>query len=265
MASRFARWPAGVQAAVSLTFDDALDSQLAVAVPLLEAYGVRGTFYVNPGPGSRFERDLARWRAVHQQGHELGNHTLRHPCSGEHPFVEPGQALERWSLAEIEADVLAASARLRALVPAIGRFSFAYPCGESFVGGGPRRQSYEPVIARHFTVARALGGAGNDPATCRLHRLESWVVHEVGAPEVVAAVERAVAVGQWAILCFHGVGGDYLAVEPRVLRGLLRWLAGLQPRVWIDTVQAVGEYVAAARADSLRAGTGQTSGRWAER
>lgn len=45
--------PPGVQAAVSLSFDDALDCQPAVAVPLLEAYGVRGTFYVNPGPGSR--------------------------------------------------------------------------------------------------------------------------------------------------------------------------------------------------------------------
>ena len=158
MAGTFAGWPPGVRTAVSLTFDDALDSQLAVAVPLLEAYGVRATFYVNPGPGSRFERAIDRWEAVHQQGHELANHTLRHPCSRAHPFVEPAQALERWGLAEIEADVVAASARLRELVPGIGRFSFAYPCGESFVGEGPRQQSYEPVIARHFTVARALGG-----------------------------------------------------------------------------------------------------------
>ncbi|WP_324718133.1 hypothetical protein U7230_07695 [Carboxydochorda subterranea] len=70
--------------------------------------------------------------------------------------------MERWRLAEIEADVVAASARLRELVPGIGRFSFAYPCGQSFVGKGPRRRSYEPVIARHFTVEGA-GRAGQRP------------------------------------------------------------------------------------------------------
>ena len=96
-----------------------------------------------------------------------------------------------------EADVLAASARLRALVTGIGRFSFAYPCSESFVGEGEGRRSYEPVIAPpHFAVARALGGVSNDPATCPLHRLEAWVVHQVGAAGVVAAVEQAVAAGQ---------------------------------------------------------------------
>ncbi|WP_324718134.1 hypothetical protein U7230_07700 [Carboxydochorda subterranea] len=65
----------------------------------------------------------------------------------------------------------------------------------------------------------------------------------------MAPVERALAAGRWVIICFHGVGGDYLAVEPGVLRELPRWPAGLRPRVWVDTVQAMAEYVAAGRGD----------------
>lgn len=76
-------------------------------------------------------------------------------------------------------------------------------------------------------------------------------MHQVRTSEVVAALEQAVAAAQWAILCFHGVGGDYLAVEPQVLHELLRWLSRLRPRVWVDMVQAVGEYVAATRDDGV--------------
>lgn len=42
------QWPSGFKCAVSLTFDDGLPSQLKVAVPLLDRYGVKATFYVNP-------------------------------------------------------------------------------------------------------------------------------------------------------------------------------------------------------------------------
>ncbi|MDT7892902.1 MAG: polysaccharide deacetylase family protein, partial [Armatimonadota bacterium] len=41
-------FPKGCRAAVSLTFDDGLKSQLEVAVPLLNDRGLRATFYLNP-------------------------------------------------------------------------------------------------------------------------------------------------------------------------------------------------------------------------
>ena len=44
-------WPNRQLAAVSLTFDDGLQSQLDLAVPILEECAVRGTFYVNPEDG----------------------------------------------------------------------------------------------------------------------------------------------------------------------------------------------------------------------
>ncbi len=249
----FSGWPPGVRAAVSLSFDDAVRSQLDTAIPILNQHGLRGTFYVNPGPGSRFEREIERWRQAHAQGHELANHTVRHPCSGNFGFIGPDRALELWTLADIEADVLAASERLRALVPGIGRFSFAYPCGQTFVGRGAQLQSYVPVIARHFTVARGVGESANNPAICDLHHLSSWMVKGLTAQQLIDMVEPAIAAGHWAIFCFHGIGGDNHPIDVDAFAGLVDYLARRRPEVWTDTVQTVGEYVAAARRQAAQA------------
>ena len=234
-------WPAGVRAAVSLTFDDALSSQLDRAVPLLDEAGLRATFYVNPT--DRFEREVDRWRAVAAAGHELGNHSLRHPCSGSYAFVGRENALELWSLEDIEADVVAAAELLRALVPGETRRSFAYPCGQTFVGRGAERRSYVPVNARHFTVARGVGETANDPRIADLHCLSSWMVAHVTGAELVRMLEPALEAGRWAIFCFHGIGdGGRLSIDSAALATLVEGLAG-RPDVWTDTVQAVGEYL----------------------
>ena len=42
-------WPDGKRAAISLTFDDARESQVTSGVPLFGEYGIRVTFYLSPG------------------------------------------------------------------------------------------------------------------------------------------------------------------------------------------------------------------------
>jgi peptidoglycan/xylan/chitin deacetylase (PgdA/CDA1 family) len=41
-------WPAGKRAAISLSFDDARQSQVDVGLPLLDRYGDKATFYLSP-------------------------------------------------------------------------------------------------------------------------------------------------------------------------------------------------------------------------
>jgi peptidoglycan/xylan/chitin deacetylase (PgdA/CDA1 family) len=244
----FRGWPGGARAAVSLTFDDAAPSQLEHALPVLDRWRLPGTFYVNPTEGGRFEADLARWQAAAARGHELGNHSLRHPCSGNFAFISPERALELWTPADVEADVLAAADRLRQLVPGVGAVSFAYPCGQTFVGSGAGRQSYVPVIARHFTVARGVGESANNPSICDLLCLSSWMVKGLTAAELVALLEPAVAAGHWAIFCFHGIGGDHIAIDTGAFVGLVEHLAAHTATLWTGTVQEVGSFLASARA-----------------
>ncbi|MDZ7691647.1 MAG: polysaccharide deacetylase family protein [Balneolaceae bacterium] len=71
----------GKQAAVALTYDDALAVQLQHAVPLLDSLDLKATFYLT-GYFPGFRNHIDAWKEVAVNGHELGNHTLFHPCKG---------------------------------------------------------------------------------------------------------------------------------------------------------------------------------------
>ena len=71
-------WQTGYEGAVSLAFDDGMQSQLDKAIPLLAQNSLCGTFYVNPG-GPNWRERLMPWIAVAEAGHEIGNHTGNHP------------------------------------------------------------------------------------------------------------------------------------------------------------------------------------------
>ncbi len=80
------RWFDGRAAALSIRFDDSHPTHLSKAVPILNEYGFRGTFMVNPGghePGSRrrssFEEHRSEWEALARGGrHEFANHSAHH-------------------------------------------------------------------------------------------------------------------------------------------------------------------------------------------
>jgi peptidoglycan/xylan/chitin deacetylase (PgdA/CDA1 family) len=230
-------WPRECRAAISLTFDDGLRSQLAVAIPTLEERGLCGTFYLNPR-GEDWQERLAAWQPAHEAGHEMGNHTMAHPCS-----MNTGPILQGWTLAQIEEDVVEAQRRLGTLFP--GERSFAYPCYESDVGRGPTRTSYVPVIARHFAAARARGEApwGNDPLYADLHYLSSWEAERKPAWEMIGLVEECVLRGWWGVFTFHGVNEGHLPVAEHDLCGLIDYLVRHQERVWTAPVIRVAMYV----------------------
>jgi peptidoglycan/xylan/chitin deacetylase (PgdA/CDA1 family) len=205
-------WPEACWGAVSLTFDDGEHSQLEKAVPLLDDAGLRATFYLPPrGEGDTWRDRLAPWRSVAAAGHEIGNHTVRHACPNSYsPDPTSRGGLEDLSLEEIEADILQAEERLRAVFPEQVQRSFAYPCYMSYVGSGATRQSYVPIVAQHFVAARGLGERPNNPVNCDLHYLHSWDAARRSGAELVGFVEGSVVQGRWAILTFHGLEATHL-------------------------------------------------------
>src|SRR5207302_5411763 len=92
--SNSVNWPTGKRAAVSLSFDDARTSQVDRGLVLLKKEGVRVTFFVNLEP---VKKRLAGWKQAVADGHEIGNHSLTHPCTGNYPaFLQ--NALENYDL-----------------------------------------------------------------------------------------------------------------------------------------------------------------------
>ena len=98
-------WPEGKTMAVSLTFDDARLSQPDKGIPILDNYGVKATFYISPG--SMLNR-LEAWKAAVKNGHEIGNHSILHPCSGNFLWSR-SRALEDYTMERMKTELDSAS------------------------------------------------------------------------------------------------------------------------------------------------------------
>lgn len=244
-AERAFRWPEGKRVAVSLTFDDARASQVDVGLPLFDRHGARATFYVSPGA---VERRLDGWRKAVAKGHEIGNHTDSHPCTGNYAFSAKN-ALEDYSLSRIEQELDTANARIERML-GVKPATFAYPCGQKFVGRGANVQSYVPVAARRFLACRGwLDEGPNDPARCDLAQVLAMASDGLTFEQMKALVEGAAARGAWLVLAGHEIGtsGSQTTLAPELER-FLRYAVDPANGVWLDTVETISRYVQAQRA-----------------
>jgi len=240
---RFA-WPGGARVAVSLSFDDARPSQLDQAVPVLARRQTRATFYVTP---DRVKDRLADWRAAAAAGHELGNHSLRHSCSGN--FIWGARnVLENYTPEQMDEELAEAGRRLHEML-GFTPTTFAYPCGQTFVGRGVDRRSYVPVVARRFAAGRGFREEFlNRPTFCDLAALAGTEMDGVPLERLLNTITQAAANHQWVIFVGHDVGNlPRQCVTPDTLDRLCAWCAEPTNGVWIDTVAAVAAHVAAAR------------------
>jgi peptidoglycan/xylan/chitin deacetylase (PgdA/CDA1 family) len=244
-------WPHGARAAVSLAYDDAIDSQLDNALPALDRFGLKGSFYLTLANPSLMKR-LDEWRAAAARGHELGNHTLFHPCSSSvpgHGWVTPELDLDTLSAARMVSQVKLANTMLHAIDGRTER-TFTVPCGDVKAQG----VDYVALVKPEF-VAIKLGSGGVIPD---MDKLDPSAV-PVTAPEgltgeqLIAFVKEAAAKGTMMNFTFHGVGGDYISTSKQAHEELLAWLAAHRDVVWTDTFMNLMKYIKtqqAARGDT---------------
>ncbi len=244
ISSSFA-WPEGKRAAVSLTFDDARPSQLDVGMPVLEGYGVKVTFYVST---PNVEKRLADWRGVVAAGHEIGNHSMRHPCTGNFPWSRQ-KALEDYTLAQMGAELDEANAEIERLLN-VRAATFAYPCGQKFVGRGKDVRSYVPVVASRFLAGRGWRDEGaNDPAFCDLAQLMTMELDGLSFEQLKTLVDQAAENGFWLVLCGHDIGaGGRQTVTVDTLRAFCEYARDPKNGLWVDTVANISRYVVEQRA-----------------
>lgn len=242
-------WPENRSGAVSLTFDDGMESHLQIVIPEMNQRNLRGTFYINPkgdddetSPKS-WKKLLERWIEPSKTGHEIGNHSINHPCSLNINATFTQKNLLRMTLKDIEEDLTEAQARLRQVFPFQTNTSFAYPCYETSVGRGVNRVSYIPIVAKIFIAARARGEMANDPFYCDLHHLSSFPVERMPAPYLIGLVEQAIAAHRWAIFTFHGINEGHLPVSQVDFIELLDHLVRRNSEVWTAPVAEIASYI----------------------
>lgn len=244
-------WPNGARSAVSLTFDDGLEDQRTLAAPAMTERDLFGTFYLDTR--GDWQTRLAPWRQAHREGHELGNHSHTHPCSENFQFVPDGRGLESLTLADLEQDLLTAERCLVELFGPVPRRSFAYPCYMTHVGRGLQRQTYVPVVAKHFVCGRGGGEYGffNHPWHVDLACVYGQSCQHLTWLHMLGLVEACITAGQWLILVFHSLGIGHLATPLADFLRLCDHLASRRDAVWVAPVAEVAHHLQQARAARL--------------
>jgi peptidoglycan-N-acetylglucosamine deacetylase len=238
-------WPQDAQVGVSLSFDDARASQVDVGVPLLDSYGVKATFYVSVLP---LRQRVSDWKAAVAAGHEIGNHSLRHACTGNFPFSRE-KALEDCTLKQMAAELDQANAEIEKSL-GVRPKTFAYPCGQKFVGRGVEVKSYVPVVASRFLAGRGWRDEmANDPAFCDPAQLLGIDSDGLTWEQLKALIEEAKKKGSWLVLGGHDIGdGGRQTTRIDTLRAFCEYARDPKNGVWVDTVANIGQYVVGHRA-----------------
>lgn len=244
-AKRFS-WPAGQAGAVSLTYDDGLPEHHQSVAAMLEANGLRGTFNVNILSSSKalaemdtdMMTDPAPWRAMAARGHELGNHTLFHPCRSE-PGAEMDWMEACFNLCDYTPrrwlnEMRVANFVLR-LIDGKTRRTFANTCCNISIGSGNEETSLDPLIEKLFVAARgAYNNRVVDPRKVNFNNLGHFGADGKTFEQLRAEIESAVAAGGWIVYMFHGVGdaSHRLHIQEDEHQKLVEWLGAERSRIW---------------------------------
>jgi len=240
---------------VSLTFDDALDCHLDIVAPVLEQYGLRGTFFVNLNAPT-FSSRIDDWRSMARNGHELGNHTIFHPAISSKDYISAGNALENYTLDRMRIELEIANQFLTGLDGETER-TFAYPCCNTVIGNSgfskkmlkmlgldrtriagwvnnnpfldffSQEQDYSVLMQGRFSAARAGGFTGESKQICAgdVYNIPCVGGDGLNTHQLLETVDHFQAHGNWLVFMFHGVGSSCrLQCERQAFENLIKRL-----------------------------------------
>lgn len=225
---------------VSLAYDDALPCHFESVAPLLEENGLRGTFYVPCGPS--FFAHTESWREVAAQGHELGNHTVFHPCHDQ-AWLDESYNLRNYTKQRWSDEVRLANSVL-SLVDGRSVRSFGNTCHHNVIGSGENESSVEALAPDFFIAAR--GEYNARPINLKKinwFNLGTRVGDHASFEQLRADIIRMRSRGGWSIITFHGVGprDHALHIDEEEHHAFIEWLSGQQDSIWVAPVRTVSE------------------------
>jgi peptidoglycan/xylan/chitin deacetylase (PgdA/CDA1 family) len=191
------------------------------------------------------EKTLPLWRELVKSGHEIGNHTMFHPCSGNFAWAR-SKALEEYSLEKMAKELGESNRQIAEMLGVVPE-SFAYPCGQTFVGNNEKTQSYVPLVYQQFSSGRGWRNeAPNDPAYLNMAQLTGMEMDGKDFDELLPLIQDAAKQGYWLVLAGHemGIGGNQ-TTRLSMLEKLIQYAQKPENGIWLAPVKEVTHYLKA--------------------
>ncbi len=243
------QWPEGKKIAISLSFDDARLTQIDKGIPLLDKYNVKATFYVSP---NSMKQRLDGWKKAVATGHDIGNHSMVHPCSGNFLWSRQ-KALEDYTLKKMRTELDSANMIIKSQL-GVEPVSFGYPCGQKYVGRGKKTKSYIPLISKMFESGRGwLDEAPNDPSYCDMAKLYGMELDGKSFEQVLKIIETAKSQGGWIIFAGHEMNDSgHQTSQLSTIEALCKYAMDPANGIWIDNVHNIAAYINTVRRGGSR-------------
>lgn len=231
----------GKKAAVVITYDDAINEHLDNAIPLLDSLGLKATFYIT-GFSASMRARLNEWKRIAIKGHELGNHTMYHPCTGGVPgreWVRPENDLSKYTIQRIVDETRATNLLLQAMDGKTER-TFAFTCGDTKIGD----TSFVPLLKNDFVAMRGVRPQMHHIDQIDLTDVDCYVVNGETGDQLIEWVKKARETNSLLVVLFHGVGGgNGLNVSLPAHRQFLQYLKQNEKDIWIAPMVDVARYI----------------------
>jgi peptidoglycan/xylan/chitin deacetylase (PgdA/CDA1 family) len=229
------------QCAVALTYDDAIDVDLDNVLPALDSLGLKATFYLI-GSSEVVVKRRKEWRAAAREGHELGNHSLYHPCDGSRPgrsFVNPDHDLHTYTVSRAVEEIRLNNELLTTIDGKIKR-TFAFPCGDLKIGD----TSFYDGLRKDFVGARGVRSAMDPIDKVNLDNIDCYGINGQTADYMIGLVKKAMETHTLLVFLFHGVGGGHsINVALDEHSKLLHYLKEHEKEIWVAPMVELAEFV----------------------
>lgn len=230
----------GKKCAVVITYDDAINQHLDNAIPILDSLGLKATFYLTAFSTSMQTR-LNDWKRLAANGHELGNHTLYHPCIGGkgREWVSKEYDLNNYTVKRMVEETRMTNLFLQALDGKTKR-TFAFTCGDMKIGDS----SFINGMKNDFVAARAVRNEMHTINEIDLYNVDCYMVNNHSFEQMKEWVDKAIQTNSLLVILFHGVGGgNALNVSLQAHRDILKYIKQKEKDIWIAPMVEVAEFI----------------------
>ena len=231
----------GKKCAVVLTYDDALNVHLDNAISLLDSLGFKGTFYLI-GYADGFKNRIEDWKVAAKNGHEMGNHTLFHPCDASlkgREWVSPEKDVSKYSVRRMIDEIKMNNVLLKTLDGKSKR-TFAYTCGDMKIGD----TYFMNDLKNDFVAARGVKSDMHNLQEVDLYATDCYAINGQTGEQMIDLVKKAVISGKLLVFLFHGVGGEHnIDVSLKAHRELLNYLKQNEKDIWVAPMLDVAEHI----------------------
>ena len=224
-----ANWQNFSTSAVSYTFDDNLPEQFSVAMPLLDKYGFKATFYLIT--------DWTKYIAASANGHEIASHSIKH------------KNLNTLSIIDQDTELKESKALIRSKIKSADCVTFAYPYSLS---------GDQATVAKYYIAARNTWGSTMPTTSDDFYKIGATITGKTSSVQTATQFNDRANLAKsskgWCVFVIHAIdnGTGYSPTKSIELESHLSYIYANKTDFWVATLENVVKYIKERKAVSIK-------------